>query len=183
VRRATNKNPEVMLTCCSRPEVRFRPSPTCGRRILTYAADDLCLGSGLASNRKNLSTPRDSILPLTYFLSSQPAVRYRSLPSLCCRLRCRRDAVNWLRPRTRHQPENLRNCQRTSVVLLLPGVKSIKITRFYRLCFQRSAARPQGHAGKLCNSYRKANKVFQESVFPRRIAFRGATMTKCRSCG
>jgi len=84
------KNPEVKLTCFSRPEVRFRPLPTLVRRILAYAAYDLNLGSGLASNRKNLSTPRDSISPLTCFLFSQPAVRYWPLRSLRLPMRCRR---------------------------------------------------------------------------------------------
>src|SRR5271165_7005392 len=79
-----------MSICFSRPEVRFRPSPTLVRRMPAHATYDLNLGSGLASNRKNLPTPRDSILPLTRFLFSQPAVRYRPSLSLRLPLRCRR---------------------------------------------------------------------------------------------
>jgi len=85
-----NKNPEAVSICFPRPEVRFRPLPTCGRRMLAHATYDLNLGSGLASNRKNLPTPRDSILFLTCFLFSQPAVRYRPSLSLRLPMRCRR---------------------------------------------------------------------------------------------
>src|SRR5262252_8946061 len=58
--------------------------------MLTHATYDLNSGSRLASNRKNLSTPRDSILPLTCFLFSQPMVRNRPLLSLRLLMRCRR---------------------------------------------------------------------------------------------
>lgn len=61
-------------------------------------------------------------------------------PSLCVGAACRRLAES-------------ENCQRTSVVLLLLQAKSIKLSRVYPICFQLSAARPQGTARILCNSY------------------------------
>src|SRR5208282_1379769 len=64
------KNPEALLSCCSRPAVRVRPLPTYIHRILAYAVLDLSLDSGLATNRNNRSTPRDSDLPLTCLLFS-----------------------------------------------------------------------------------------------------------------
>src|SRR5215472_10063554 len=125
-----NKNPEVLLTCFSQPEVRFRPLPTCDRRILAYAAYDLNLGSGLASNRKNLPTPRDPIFAFgaSCFLNQRFAID-RRCPSACL---CAAGAatVNLLRPQTRHQPGNLRICQRTIVFYSLCE----KCQRNLRIC-------------------------------------------------
>ena len=59
--------------------------------------------------------------------------------------------MNSLQSRTRHQPENLGNCQRTIVVLPEARAKSRKNAGLYLLCFQSSAARPQARAKKLCN--------------------------------
>ena len=139
-----------MLTCFSRPEVRFRPLPTCGRRIPAYAAYDLSSGSGLASNRKNLSTPRDSILPLkaSCFLNRRFAIdRCGPSVSLCA---AGAAAVNSLQPRTLHQLENLENCQRTSLFYTLQNFRQQFFAPLFAVCFQPSAARPQTHDRKWC---------------------------------
>ena len=67
---AAKRNPETLLSCCSRPAVRVRPLPTFVHRNTFVRGVDLSLDSGLATNRNNRSTPRDSDLPLTCFLFS-----------------------------------------------------------------------------------------------------------------
>ena len=61
------------------------------------------------------------------------------------------DAVNSLQPVVSADLEQLRNCQRTSVFLLLPRQMSTIFSQLYLLCFQSSAARPQRHAEFLCS--------------------------------
>ena len=123
--------------------------------------------AGLATNRKDRSTPRDSRLALV--LSSALAVEplaMNCLRPLSCamsaslRPRCRSRASRFLlRLRAEESLllhcQNLENCQGTSVFLLLLFLKSTKLSRLYLACFQSSAARPQATARILCSCYQR----------------------------
>ena len=145
-----NKNPEVVLLRHLNRQFALDPRrpvfAVClrtPRTILTWAPGLLPTGFRLNASGSYLA------FDLFLVLSTDGSLSTVAVPLLP--LRCRRGAVNWLRSRTHHQPENLGNCQRTIVVLLFPLAKSIKISRMYRLYFQRSAARPQACDRKWCN--------------------------------
>ncbi len=73
-----------MWTCSSRPVARVRPLPNLLSSLPSRAATRDSLkrvrpfssGSGLATNRINRLTPRDSILPSTISRSPRPATHY-----------------------------------------------------------------------------------------------------------
>ena len=123
------------------------------------------LDAGLATNRNDRSTPRDSRLALDSF----PVLACHASRDNCCgrsALRRERQVVTSLQatglagypPRLRVEEarcltaETLKTHQGTSVFLLLLFLKSIKLSRLYLICFQSSAARPQAHARILCNA-------------------------------
>jgi hypothetical protein len=90
---------------------------------LRVATRDLSSGSGLTANRINQSTPRDSILPLTWVpvLLDQHFAIDPCLPSFgFCNLK-----VTSLESRTPHQPEKLQNVSKNEVVFT-PSVFRVK---------------------------------------------------------
>jgi len=135
-------------------------------RILAYQP---ALGpdAGLATSRKDRSTPRDSrlALVLSSALAAQPLAMNCSWPRSCAmgaslRPRCRSRASRFLlRLRAEESSllhcQNLENCQGTSVFLLLLFSKSTKFSRLYLMCFQSSAARPQARARIWCSRFRR----------------------------
>jgi len=128
------------------------------RTILTWAPGLLPTGFGRNASGSYLAFDLFLVLSTGGLLST---VAVPLVP-----LRCRRGAVNLLRSRTCHQLENLGNCQRTIVFLLLSFTKSIKIPRFYHLCFQSSAALPQAHDRKWCNCCRvRGSRVLKHNIF------------------
>src|SRR5713101_837383 len=52
--------------------------------------------------------------------------------------------VTSLEPRTQCQPEKLKKLSKNDSLLLFSFLESTKSVRIYRVCFQSSAARPQG---------------------------------------
>lgn len=122
------------------------------------------LDAGLATNRNDRSTPRDSRLALDSF----PASGCHAARDDCCgrSALCREHSAETALqvtglaghpPRLRVEEaccltaKTLETHQGTSVFLLLLFLKSTKLSRPYLLCFQSSAARPQAHARILCN--------------------------------
>jgi len=145
-----------VLVCFPRPEVRFRPLPTCGRRILAYTAYDPNSGSGLSSNRKNLPTPRDSISFLNRFLSSQPVVRYRPSLSLRLPMRCRRGCGE-LASAPDSPPTGVPwKLPKNECVVHPADFQSISFSRIYLVCFQSSADRPQVYDENKCKLGRRS---------------------------
>ena len=110
---------------------------------LRGATRDLCLGSGLTANRINL--PYASELYPAFNISSRsprPALCYRPLLALRPNLAIR--TVTSLEPRTPHQPEKLRSCQRTILLYSFYSSGQWKIRVCKYICFQSSARRSQG---------------------------------------
>ena len=160
-----NKNPEVMLFLHLNQQFALDPCrPVFAgclrtqRTILTWAPGLLPTGFGRNASGSYLA------FGLFLVLSTGGSLSTVTVPLLP--LRCRRGTVNSLRSRTRHQSENLGNCQRTIVFLLLSCTKSIKIQRLYLICFQLSAARPQAHDRKWCNCCRVSRSgVLKRNIF------------------
>ena len=113
-----NKNPEVMVPYSPRPAARdltladlLRPPPCGSRPAIFKKAYASSSGSGLAANRKNRLPPRGSILPSTasQFCSTSSLLR----PSPALRPWVSRTwTVTQLEPRTRCQPEKLRQASK-----------------------------------------------------------------------
>src|SRR5438477_3704960 len=117
------------------------------------ATRDLRLGSGLTANRINL--PYASELYPAFNISSrspQPALCYRPLLALLLPLAVQK--VTSLEPRTPHQPEKLRSCQRTILLYSFYFFSQRKICVCKYTCFQSSARRPQAYDRKLCSQHR-----------------------------
>jgi hypothetical protein len=110
---------------------------------LRGAARDLCSGSGLTANRKNLLNASELYPAFNWVSRSpRPALCYRPLPAFPaspCGVR-----VTWLEPRTPHQPEKLQKLSKNDLVVLLLKIESTKRWRVYVVCFQASAASAQG---------------------------------------
>src|SRR5208283_2505792 len=77
------------------------------RTISTWAPGLLPTGIGLNAS--------GSYLAFDEFLVFSTGGSLSTVAVPLAPLRCRRGAVNQLQSRTRHQPENLGNCQRTSL--------------------------------------------------------------------
>jgi len=114
VGRATNKNPEVVLLPHLNRQFALDPCrPVVAgyfrtrRTILTWAPGLLPTGLGLNAS--------GSYLAFDGFLVSSTGGSLLTVAIPLLPLRCRRGTVNQLQSRTRHQPENLGNCQRTSL--------------------------------------------------------------------
>jgi hypothetical protein len=69
--------------------------------------------------------------------------------------------VTQLEPRTPHQPEKLKKLSKNDLVVLLLIFMSIKSARFYLICFQLSAGRPQEGARILC---RRKGRIAQKQA-------------------
>jgi len=143
--------PKLCRSYSSRPVARFRPSTTCMALSLRTATRDLDSGSGLTANRTNQFNasglyPAFNAFP--FFLDQRFAVEPCSpssivLSKLWCTIcwspnNVALDSnnprkVTLLDPRTPHQPENLRNCQRTIMVLRLLFFRSMEKTKLYVL--------------------------------------------------
>jgi len=117
---------------------------------LRGAACDLCSGSGLTANRINL--PNASELYPAFdgvSRSPRPALCYRPLLAFSRHFAVRERLCS--SPGRRTNRKNLRNCQRTSMFLLLLFLESTKTVRFYPVYFQASAAGSQAGARIWCS--------------------------------
>ena len=166
--RATNKNPEVVLLPLLNRQFALDPCrPVFAgylrrrRTISTWAPGLLPTGIGL--NASGLYLAFDS------FRVSSTSGLLLTVAVPLVPLRCRRGVVNQLQPRTRHQPENLGNCQRTIVFSLFLYLKSMKFLRLYHLCFQWSAAHPQARDRKRCKSSSESAPSLVDAAFSRRM--------------
>ena len=132
---------------------RLDPRSTCSRCFpCGDAARDLRSGSGLTANRINLPNASE-LYPAFDFASRspRPALSYRpSLTLLFYILQC--EKVIALEPRTPHQPEKLKKLSKNESVVLLLFLESTKSMRFYLVCFQPSARRPQACDRIWCRS-------------------------------
>jgi len=149
---AAKRNPETLLSCCSRPAVRVRPLPTFVHRILSYAVSISAWTPG--SPLTGITVQRLGIPTCLWLVSCspQPAACYWPSLSLCC-----------LTPRARSSelasapdlPPTGKTCKtvKERFCFYLPRFcKSTLFSRFYLVCFQSSAARPQAGAEILCNA-------------------------------
>jgi hypothetical protein len=117
---------------------------------LRGATCDLCSGSGLTANRINLRNASE--LYPAFDLASRsprPALCYRPLLAFFRHFAVRKRLSS--SPGRRTNRKNLRNCQRTIIVLLLLNFQSMKSVRIYVLCFQRSAAGSQAGDSFWCS--------------------------------
>ena len=120
-----NKNPEVMVPYSPRPAARdltladlWRPLPCGSRPAIFKKACASSSGSGLTANRKNRLPPRGSILPSTASRSPRPAGCYDPHQALHPWV-SRTWTVTWLEPRTRYQPEKLKQASKNKEFLTL----------------------------------------------------------------
>jgi hypothetical protein len=116
---------------------------------LRGATCDLCSGSGLTANRKNLLNASELYPAFNWVsCSPRPALCYRPLLAFSRHFAVRERLCS--SPGRRTNRKNLRNCQRTIMFLLLLKFASTKTAKFYPLYFQSSAARSQPGARIWC---------------------------------
>jgi hypothetical protein len=120
---------------------------------LRGATCDLCSGSGLTANRKNLLNASELYPAFDgASRSPRPALCYRPLlafPRSLCSVK-----VTSLEPRTPHQPEKLKKLSKNDLVVLLLNFESMKSERVYLFYFQLSAGGSQAGDRIWCSAPR-----------------------------
>jgi hypothetical protein len=125
---------------------------------LRGATCDLCSGSGLTANRKNLLNASELYPAFDWASRSpRPALCYRPLLAFSRHFAVRERLR--LSPGRRTNRKNFRNCQRTTTVLLLLNFESTKSTRLYMVCFHQSAAGSQVDDSFWCSANARFSQI------------------------
>jgi hypothetical protein len=98
-------------------------------------------------------------LPLTCFLSSQPAVRYRPSLSLRLPMRCRRGCGELASVPDSPPTGTPWKLPKNELVVHPAISESTDFSRLYSVCFQSNAARPQAGDRKWCNLSKVLGKL------------------------